>query len=398
MNKTMKHVLTFALALVMCLALAAPAMAFTYTAIPGGSTSFQKYLVLESTANVPDVTFSFTIEPGDAVPAEGVLPGPTGSNAPTVSSAVFSNADNGSKSTTAPTNESVQLNGQAYVAKTVNVDLAGVSFPEPGIYRYKITENSGNVPGVTYNTTPIYLDVYVVDNTSGDQAPALSISGYVFHSSTTTSEVTQPDNRLSDKVTGIQNSYATYDLKVSKTVTGNKGSRDKYFAITVTIFGNAGDTHQVEYTNGADTTISANPNSATTCIPESGATNPATLTIAAEASSLTQVFYIQHGQTFTIKDLPAGTKYTVTEAPEDYIPSYGVTTTGTETGTVVPAGTSGSSYTSATGGLTADTTVAFTNHRAGVIATGVLLTVAPFVVLMLVGLAGAMVILKKKHS
>lgn len=45
-----------------------------------------------------------------------------------------------------------------------------------------------------------------------------------------------------------------------------------------------------------------------------------------------------------------------------------------------------------------DTNVTFTNTRGGVIPTGVIITVAPFAALMLVGIAGAAVILKKKSK
>ena len=70
----MKRNISKILAIVMTLALvmsfaAVSASAVTYTAAQGDdSFSFPKYLEVDSSAQIPNVEFTFTIEPGTAVP------------------------------------------------------------------------------------------------------------------------------------------------------------------------------------------------------------------------------------------------------------------------------------------------------------------------------------------
>ena len=382
MNKKFARILTLVLALVMCAAMAVPALAatgeFTYPPITGETINFtfDKYLVLDSSANVPDVTFEFEIAPFSGT-AEGILPGPVGANgttAPTVGTASFTyTADNATRSTET-TGKTVELgSGQGYVTKTVAVDFSGVSFSEPGVYRYELKEKTGTVPGVSYDTNTYYIDILVEDDGTG-----LVINQRILHKSGTVAAV-----EAENKISGIQNSYATHDLTVSKTVSGNKGSRDKYFQFTVTVNGAAPGTYSVVY----DPPGAPQQNAATD--DSYSLTNPTTIAVTGSTGTLT--CYLQHNQTVTIKGLPEHATWTAVEVEEDYTPS--VTVSGDEDATA-----SGNTASSSNGGLTANTTVAFANRREGSINTGVLLTVAPFVVLMLIGLAGATVVLKKKHN
>lgn len=221
-----------------------------------------------------------------------------------------------------------------------------------------------------------------------------------------------------NKSSSYTNAYTSYDLSFSKTVTGNQGSKDKYFAFTVEISGAvAGTVYDVSYadddnantTDGnADTTISANPNSATTCI-TSNVTQPTALTVGNDGT-VTQVFYLQHGQSIAIRGLAEGTSYTITEDPEDYSDSATVTgdtktqdktNTGTEKEPVMGSDISYSNHQIADTYISGDTVAAFTNDRSGAIPTGILTTVAGslgIVVLGIAGIAGGAVYLKKKKS
>ena len=373
--------LTTLLAAALLVAAALPsAFAFKYTAVEGTSTTFDKYLVMDVDANVPNATFAFTVAPGTAIAAtEDSVAVLAGIGAPTIAEVTFAPTD----STTAglPSDTDTATAGQQYATQTAKVDFSGISFTEPGIYRYIVTETATTNQGVTNDVSATRtLDVYVTDNDG-----ALEVSSYVLHTGTDapaagtdkgSADVSNTGDKLGDKSAGYTNTYDTSNLTFSKTVSGNQASRDKYFAFTVTIRGAvAGTVYDVDLTK-ADVNISANPNDATTCI-GNAVTQPQRLTVPA-GGTVTQVFYLQHGQEITIKGLAKGTEYAVTENPED----YKQTAPDNASGTIVSE----------------DVTAAFTNTRSGVIPTGVLLTVAPFAAIMAIGAVGILVMVGKKRK
>ena len=408
----MKRRLTSALVMLLAFALLIGTTAITasaentYTAATGGTTTFSKYLIVDSDAHIPNVTFDFSIVPittGKSATTSTVAvyaPAAAGvTGTPTISDPAFT-----SDTTTTPTYDNVQtadngkLNldtGKKYAAKTVTVDFSGVTFPEPGIYRYVVTEAAatGAYSHDTQNTggTALtrYLDVYVTDSNDGNGT--LTVSSYVLHKEDGTvnanatsgsGDVQTAGAAVADKSASYVNEYATKDLAFSKKVEGNQASRDKYFKYTVTISGlTEGDTYTVDLSN-AVASISANPNNATTAI-TSAVTQPATLTVAANATSITQDFYLQHGQSIKILGLPTTATYTVVEAEEDY------TKTATNDLVAVAAqGTQGDpNYVAAkiyddnyTGTMNTDKYVGYTNTRNGIIPTGIIMTIAPFAI------------------
>ena len=427
----MKRRLTSALVMLLAFALLIGTTAIsasaetTYTAATGGTTTFSKYLIVDSDAHIPNVTFDFSIVPittGKSATASTVAvyaPAAAGvTGTPTISDPAFT-----SDTTTTPTYDNVQtadngkLNldtGKKYAAKTVTVNFSGVTFPEPGIYRYVVTEAAatGAYSHDTQNTggTALtrYLDVYVTDSNDGNGT--LTVSSYVLHKEDGTvnanatsgsGDVQTAGAAVADKSASYVNEYATKDLAFSKKVEGNQASRDKYFKYTVTISGlTEGDTYTVDLSN-AVASISANPNNATTAI-TSAVTQPATLTVAANATSITQDFYLQHGQSIKILGLPTTATYTVVEAEEDY------TKTATNDLVAVAAqGTQGDpDYVAAkiyddnyTGTMNTDKYVGYTNTRDGIIPTGVLLTIAPFAIgILLFGALIIFIIAKRRRN
>ena len=424
MNKRIAKFLSLTLALVLCLAMTAPAMA-AYTVDKTTSTlttTFEKYFVMDEKAVVPNVQFTFKVAPASGADL-------TGNNAtPSTDFGVFAGVMAGLKltSTTNTTGTSVEATdkttgeltitvgfgttysntttyttvqdtdsltldtGKKYAKDTVTVDFTNVPFPEPGVYRYKITENSGTFPGVTYTGTALYLDVYVMDTTADTDGatPTLKVSGYTLTTAANALDRDDTDDgktgtkntTYTNKTEGVTNPYDTYDLKVSKTVRGNQGNREQYFPFTVTI-NCADDTTDGTYalTYAPNNTYSGNPTS-----------------IAIANGTYTGTIYLKHGESFTIENLPKGTTYTISEDPDD----YNVTTVVTGSAVQPTDWTFGTNYavSNPDDGIVADTTIAYTNTRGGVVPTGVLLTIAPFVVLMVVGLIGAVLVLKKKKN
>lgn len=414
--------LAMAASMALAIPMGASAAGTNYTAVKGSTTTFDKYLVLDEGSNVPNVSFEYTVAAGTAQNFDAAGKTIAVYSGPTPEKIAFSGTGITDATTTDRTFEIgfaqtdaaiLEANkgasdyvknldaGEKYAKKTATLSFANVEFTEPGIYRYVITETVGDAQGITYDSDNTrILDVYVEDVTPDSGAKTLTVSKYILHATADTITINEttygsdgqvisgkttqePGVATSDyKSQGFTNEYSSYDLTFSKTVTGNQGSKDKYFAFTVAISGAvAGTVFDVSYANddnpnttdgNADTSISANPNSATTCINEN-VTQPNKLTVGVDGT-VSQVFYLQHGQSIAIRGLAEGTKYTITEAVEDYSASAAIT--GDADAAANASIATNGIVADSTTGITADTVVAYTNNRAGTIPTGVLLSVA----------------------
>ncbi len=409
-----------------------------YTSVQGTETSFDKYLVMAEGANVPNVSFRYTLAAGTAQHYSAdsqtiaVYPGPSPEKIAFTGNGVTDTDQNDRSFTVSfvPSDSAVLQKdqntsdyvknldaGEKYAKKTVTLDLRQVTFDEPGIYRYIISEDNTSVQGIVYDADLTrVLDVYVTD-ASDDSGKKLAVSQYVLHANDSTisingttygsdGKVVSGEDKTGEKdgletsdfkSQGFTNEYTTHDLTFSKKVEGNQASKDKYFAFTVDI-GNAvpGTKYAVSYqddgidatTDGnADAQISGQPNSATTVITED-IQQPAVLTVDNDGK-IRQVFYLQHGQKIAIRGLAEGTVYTITDGKEDYSPSYQTDDENdtTENRLDVASGS----------GLVNNVTVDFTNTRDGQIPTGVILAVSGPVILGLVVL-GAIVFLIVKNK
>ncbi len=356
-----------AVAFALCLGTASPAFAANMPA-QGGAMTFDKYLVMDANANVPNVTFKFTIAKGGPVSASGGNPaiyaGVVTPTAPTVNDAVFAPND----LTTPGTPGSSGTSGSKYATKKVTVDFSGVTFDAPGIYRYVITETAQSQDGITNDkTTTRTVDVYVAYKTGTE----LEVAGYVMYLGTKTDNT----GLKAGKSKGFTNEYVTKDLTLEKQVTGNQGDRDKYFEFTVSISNAvAGTVYGVDLT-GAE----ASPN-----VDGETKTNQGTLT--ATGGSVTAKYYLKDDQKIVIKGLTPGTDYIITEG--DYS-GDGYATTNT-----VDLAPSQEGLTTGIKDMgNEDHKVVFTNDKEGTVPTGILLETGPFILLGAVVLAALIALL-----
>lgn len=419
MKKTRKFIglLLVVAVIVVC---AVPAFAANYKPVDGKSCTFNKYLIMDAGDNVPNVTFSFTVAPGNARAASAdTMQVLAGVGTPTVTDVTFSSSD--TTATTAGTNidvarkasdraagltaeTGVELElerGEKYATKQATVDFSSVKFTEPGIYRYIITETPNTAhkdAGIMHdNDTDRVLDVYVTDNDG-----SLVVSGYVLHkndedvknnSTKGSGDVTPTGTALGDKTDGFTNEYNSKDLVFKKEVTGNQASHDKYFEFTVTVTGlTDADTFTVSLandnnTNTTDGDADATSGSNDATIPANqNKTNPTSVTGAELENGVK--FYLQHGQSIAIRGLAPNANYTVTENAEDYnstpkaVTGYTDNTSG-EIGK--EAGTKKAVMTS------------YQNQRDGAIPTGILTVIAPAVAVILLAGIGLTVVLVSKR-
>ena len=438
MNKRISKIVSLAIALLMLMVMAAPALAADYVMknpLTQADAEFDKYLVMDQKAVVPNTTFTFTVEPGaesgDGATAEdttfpvfkGIMKGlvitsTSDSTGKTIATEVASEtitiafgANNGTGAVSATNNSKQTGDGvnleanEKYAKGVIKLDFSGVTFKEPGVYRYKITEAANSDGGIKNDSNTVrYLDVYVMDVTTNGGALTLDVTGYtltteanalVRGSENGTAGDVGDTPRYNNKSEGFENDYSSYDLQVNKTVTGNQGNKNKDFTFTVKITDATPGTYKVTYlpTGTASGGTTGKPDE---IVVGTDKTNGATGTD----------IKLKHGESFIIENLSSGAKYTVSENAEDYLPSYTATEKGTgavtdgvpsDKTTTAQPGPEADTYDN-TDGIQGDTTVTFTNERNGTIPTGVLLTIAPFVALMVVGVFGAVIVLKKKKN
>ncbi|MCR5214654.1 MAG: QVPTGV class sortase B protein-sorting domain-containing protein, partial [Eubacterium sp.] len=276
---------------------------------------------------------------------------------------------------------------------------SSVSFDEPGIYRYIITETastSDEAAGIMHdNDVDRVLDVYVTDDGNG----ALAVSSYVMHTDEDSvalgdeygsdPSTAQGGADLKDKTDGFTNEYNSKDLVFKKEVTGNQASRDKYFEFTAKL-GNVNDDDVFTVSLADDSNDATTDGNADA---KSG-TNSATIAANQEKDNPTSVtgaqlkagvkFYLQHGQSIAIRGIAPNATYEITENAEDYkstpsaVSGYEDATSGT-IGTVAATDTVANAKAVMT---------SFQNQRNGVIPTGILMSATPWIILGIVLIGG----------
>ena len=405
MKRTIKKASVFLLAALMLATMFVPAMAVnTYTPISGGKVPITETLYLQkSDTIVPTVTYTLALaNPAGPYKASTDSSGNVTVTGTQWTSAAYTGTPTVSQSTVsfAPGDTVSDLGGtgewQRYVEKSgangFEVDFSNVQFKEPGLYVYKLTKSSsGADAGTASNTragtdtaTENYICVYVKEKDDG---------------TLTLESVTYTNNNSTETAAGktIGKSYldqypaTNKDLTVSKTVSGNGGSKTQYFQFSIQLSGGVA---------GAKYLLSGNYD-ATTAVTEYNATaidnHGATQLNAAEDPSGSNKYYItldpngaysgtvwmQHGQSVTIKELPKNMSYTVDEVASTAT-GYTETHTGEENGKIADAAV----------------TVAYTNTKTTTTPTGILLQYgAPIAgVLLVAGLLAVLFATKRRKE
>lgn len=414
---------SFALAASMFAPMATMA-ATNYTPVAGTSCPFNKYLIMDAGDTVPNATFSFTVAPGQPISADtsdnATMEVMAGVGTPTIANVTFSPSDTTDTSTTGlidigrtnvqrggSAGDTVQFDsGEKFATKQATVDFSSVTFNEPGIYRYIITETADAdhaAAGIIHDTdVDRVLDVYVIDDGTG----TLEVESYVIHTDVNnpainatmgSADVQTALAAVADKTDGFTNEYASKDLKIEKEVTGNQASRDKYFALTVTC-DNIADEDSYVVSIADDSVESTNDGNADaqsgaakiggTIAANAGQTNPQT--VLGEDLKAGVTFYLQHGQSVVIRGLAPNATYYVTENAEDYASAVKAGDTNGTSAAPAVLGTVAGANKMATAG--------FTNTREGIVPTGVVLYVGLGIALIALGAGGFVLVSRKRRE
>lgn len=323
-KNTLKRLGAIVLALAMAMSvMMVSAFAADVSGVGTSTITINKTVTTDGNTCAPKTTFSFSIATAEAGTYDGnvVYAGVTGG-------AYFASGEG-----SIPFAPSESTSATYTGSTTISTDVS--KFSAPGIYHYTVTETSGSYEGISYDTTPRDLYVYVTNGTS-----SLEVSNVVLVNGSTKSDAWTNDYGATTDT--------THDVTITKSVTGNQGDKNKAFDFAVSVSSGAtGEMYKVVYkvtANGTDNTLYV-----------TNGANPVTISI-------------KDGGSIRIYGLTANDTYKVVET--DYS-SDGYTTTN---GTLEKK-------------VTADsTTETVTNHKDASTPTGVIMNIAPYV--LMVALAG----------
>ena len=332
--------------------------------------------------------------------------------------------------------------------KNLTISFENVVFTQPGVYRYKITETatSYTTSGVTAGSISNirYLDVYVMrsseygKDTSGNasdtnRAGWWKVYGFVCINSTDATTAIAPDSAFKTNGfvdtndatdTSTADEYRTYNLTLGKTLSGDATMNSHKFPFDATwTAGDATGTFQfiVEETGTASTTKSAQ--TATTTV--NGTTVAAdTLYKVGSADAVGTADKdgspeIANGGTIKYIGIPNGTKVTVTETNNVTGTTYataGTETIGSGSATDIEwtGGTSLKDSTNKTATMAPNATTIYaqasapaansnvaiqvTNTLSIISPTGVVMRVAPYVLILAAGITLLLISRRRKAA
>lgn len=229
-----------------------------------------------------------------------------------------------------------------------------VDFSKPGDYYFTIQEQQGENPNITYDTTThtIKVEVSWTDNYPSSDATLVQ-SVWIYDNGSKNTSGAAVNNTAAPNST----------LTISKTVSGAAAYTEDVFTYTLSLTSGTKGSYTVTLADGTEATVSAD--------------QPLT-------------FYLSHGQSIVVANLPVDAEYTVTETDvKGYTANYSFDKETYEPGAAV------------SGGIDADgVEVAYKNTKGFAPDSGITANMLPFVGLFALALVGgiALIVARMRRS
>ena len=315
-----------------------PAATATGSTTGGAITSMEFTKVVDADDNTyqPEETFTFTVS---GAPVQG---------GETYNDAVVSSGTNGTGSITAA---NVVTNYNELGKKTYksSLDFSKVSFDQPGVYKYTVTETKGSNVDMTYDTTRT-LYVYVRWNNDKTQT---EIYGAAM---TEAGSTTKSANFTNVYKTSGNTTNEFKDLTITKSVTGAQGDTSKLFSFKLKITSGSGRHYYKVSTTANDSAEQL----------ESG---------------VDYEFQLKDGESIKVENLSTNDTYTVTEVESG---QDGYTTTG--------------EVKTATNMVSTNKTETIINNKDAVTPTGIVMSYGPYIAMIAAAAVLAFVFLRRKEE
>lgn len=249
--------------------------------------------------------------------------------------------------------------------KNIELDFSTFGFNHVGRYYYVITErdDSAKYPGVAFDKQPVYMTVNVMNDGAG--------TGYIY-----SAVLRKGTNSGNDKITGdkaFTNTYGkdgridlVHELSLKKLVQGDFADMKQDFEFEITLTGETGKTYK-----GATVVKTVNKDG-----------NPKETDIIALDGKKFSVSLGRNDE-ITFGNLPENVGYVIKETTTGYTLTWNVTA---DSDNKIDAKMGA-----------ADVKIEATNKHEGVPDTGVILDNAPYIALLTIVAAGAVVMIMKKR-
>lgn len=251
-----------------------------------------------------------------------------------------------------------------YIEKTSNISLSGLTFKEPGIYSFRVSESKSYTPGDSADRELINSYDLIYDSTQynikvevGTEADGTTLSLVGIWAEKTDAPGQKLDRLVFRNVSQAQT--VTDDLTVQNIVVGDDTSGNFTFTI-----------NSLKGAEGEYTVWTESENR--------------TITVDADGNVTNGTFVLKNGESFKIQALPVGTQYSITESDpgDNYVVTIGRVESMTAEGKVQEGGT----------------VVAFVNTYQQPTPTGIWLDVLPFALLAVLIVAAIVVLARKRRN
>jgi hypothetical protein len=326
---------------------------------------FTKYVTVDENATIPDMTFTFTMEPVD--PDGATVDGQT----------VLKGVGSATTTVEFKTKEDKTITDEK-ISKTGSFNLPDMSNQAAGIYRYKVTETAGSETDkqstyVTYSTEEYYVDLYVMamKDASGTTKNAIGF-------------VQARDKDFNKAPIVFTNALTLHSICIKKEIVGLIDADQEFtFYVKIPVGGVALDLTKGTVMTAYKTDRSGNKTTVTNII------------VGGEQNDNEGwcEFKLKGGESLTIDNVPVGMIYHVKEdAVNGITTTYKVVSNGsTEEGVTAQSGNDAGWQTVSN----ATNEVIFINTK-NVTNTGIVLDVLPYVVVLLIAACGVVLYTVKK--
>lgn len=277
---------------------------------------------------------------------------------------------------------------------TLNVDSS--VFTSAGIYKYTITQSLKNEnTNVTLDTNYIKtLYVYVTESEGEDETLTRTVA-YTKLFNTNTAEG-KTDHFTAAYLSGYTPDSDEGTLLLSKTVTGDFGDKNKDFSFNVSVTPATTDnTYYYEVGSiGENGTFKANE----TQNKQDQVISATDTTISLKHNQAIKIYGLVVGDFYSINETSGGKDgYTTTAKVNDVDASFAAIED-PETGETVVQYAVGNTIAANEESEVEQVKVAYTNNRISTTPTGVVMNVAPYILLVIIAVAGAFVFLRKRRE
>ncbi|MFM9319637.1 Spy0128 family protein [Streptococcus sp. ST16] len=265
--------------------------------------------------------------------------------------------------------------------KKDGVDIDAMKYDDRSYEMHVLVKNKSN--GGTYISSVYFKQIGISNAPKKEPSDKVGSFKYDLFDNTYTKDGGKIDPKDPDPSNPTQVNPLTQSLKILKKVDGNYGDKSKDFNFRFTV--------KLPSTNAT----SAKP---VTKITVNISGTQEELTVGDDNTTFSKEFSLKHGQDFTISNIPAGSRYTITEVgTKGYTASANYKENGDDK--TKADGIQATDFTMSNiliGEKTNDNTI--TNKFQDVTPTGLLIDNLPFILMIGLGLAGFVVLSKKRRE